>query len=170
MMLERTTNESLQSEVTPWPSDVKRIRIGQFGGRLLLGLNGPAARDLMSTPAFWYHMDDLGQVPIFLREDEMNPAYFSHRQAVLAPKRTEAASSERGPDLTDQQIIDFARMCVEGKIVRSWAVPETEAAQRGVIVCDNRRVLPDNQFDTGPGNCDVIAASISSYEPLTNGR
>jgi hypothetical protein len=143
-------------------SNVKRLRIGQYGGRLLLGLNAPAARDLMSTPAFWYHMDAVGQIPIFLREHEIIPGYFSKSQAVLMPKLIEG---ERGPDLTDQQITDFARMCVEGKIVRRWAVPSEEAAQNGVIVFDNRRALPDDEFYPGPLNSDVIATSNVHYQP-----
>jgi hypothetical protein len=150
---------STLSEIT---HDVKRIRIGQYSGRVLLGLNQPAARDLMGTPTFWYHMDAQGQIPIFLRPDEMVDGLFSHAQAVLMPK---VVDGERGPDLSEQQIGDFARMCVEGKIVRRWAVPEAEAARHGVIVCDNRQALPDGPFDSGPQHSDVIAASLIHYEP-----
>lgn len=152
--------EEASGEIRPY--DVKRVRIRRLGTATLLGLNTSAAEGLMGSPTFWDFMREHGQQPRELSDKELHGGLFSDRQVVLTPLEIEGRPVE---PLSDDGIIEFARMCVEGKIVREWeTTTPREAAMNGVIVLDNTDAMPDSKYDTGPHYVDVLASSIPGYE------
>lgn len=147
-----------QDETVAVPSTVRRIRFAEMGGRIVIGLNVHAARDLMDSRAFWEAMRSHGQRPVYLRPEDHMEGLFSDQQLLLRP-------SEPGADLGRQDLQELAAAMVDGTLVPEWNVTPDMAPYAGVIVCDSTKVKPHDEFDYGPGNSDVLASSIDRYLP-----
>jgi hypothetical protein len=156
LSIETLAPRDTEAAASPAEITVKRIRVAEISGKLLLGLNTHAASGLFNSEGFWQFMRDRGQRPTVLRSDELVDGYFSDAQVIVAPRRGHEP-------LDDEAIRVLAHGVVDGTIVPDWKTENP--AKDGVIVSDDRLSQPSDEFDVPPAT--VLGSSLPHYLPAS---
>lgn len=133
---------------------VRRIRILPSSTGTRLGMDEPTAGALINSPELHNYLSE--------RSVQSGVVLVSHAdktRGAFSPIQVEVQ-----PPLSEDEIIEFGRLCVDGTLVESWSPKLLNIPQEGVEVTDFRHGLPDSEVDRGR-SYEQIASSLHYIMP-----